>query len=138
MTGTSIRFSSQGVHLLGRIPTALMGLLAQVSEVKEHVDVGMATKRLTTTSHKAITLGMLAPAEGLTAFNTFVLFHSLKFGVLGVAPQSYWRLLLRDVMPKPSLFTFLYETQQDSEVCPLAFVAMWVPDVHVRPKGLPM
>ena len=98
---------------------------------KRDLYVGMAAKRLTTIPNEAIALGMLAPAEGLTAFNSFASFHSLKFGVHGVAPQSYWKSLLRDVMPKPSLFTFLYESEQDVKVCPLALVAMWVPDVLV-------
>ena len=98
----------------------------------------MAAKRLTTTSNEAVMLGMLAPAEGLTALNNFVLSVSLNFGVHGVAPQSYWRLLLRDVMPKPSLFTFLYEAKHDSEVCFHAFIAMWVPDVHVPLQALQM
>ena len=98
----------------------------------------MAAKKIKTTSNEAMKQGMLAPAEGLTALNRFVSFQSLNVGVHGVAPQSYWKLLLRDVMPKPSLFTILYETTDVSEVCTVAFLVIWVPCVHVPPQGLPV
>lgn len=77
--------------------------------IKGRYYAGMASKKVSVDAMQAQSMGMLAPMEGLATLARFLQCQSSDSTIVGVASQTYWRLLLLVVEEKPSMFASLYE-----------------------------
>ena len=73
---------------------------------------GLIRTKATISEDRALAMGMLSPSTGVAAMATVLVILTAvtatrMSGVLGVATQTYWRLLASKYKPLPHIYTLL-------------------------------